>query len=215
MNRRRRIKSGWLGSRSLSATSASRIPRSRSSSDNSKLQLDLRVEIDELAEPRGQPIGAEAQRRRDPQFAVRLLPAVDEPTAHSVELEDHVAHGAEQHFALLGQNEAAGMAMKQRRAEVGLQRPDLSADRRLAEAQRLARMGERPSVGGRLKDAQLIPIHERFLGPAGPIAILLVCSAGAGGGVPYSAAARFGSWAASQRSASSAAMQPRPAAVTA
>ena len=57
-----------------------------------ELQLDLGVELDELAEPRGEPIRAEAQRRRDPQFAVRLLPAVDEPAAHGVELEDHVAH---------------------------------------------------------------------------------------------------------------------------
>ena len=89
--------------------------------------------------------------------------------AHGVELEDHVAHGAEQHFALLGQNEAASVAMKQWRAEVGLQRSDLPADRRLAEAQRLARMRKRPSVRGRLKDAQLIPIHERFLGPAEPL----------------------------------------------
>jgi hypothetical protein len=32
-------------------------------------------------------------------------------------------------------------------------------------------MGERPSVGGRLKDAQLIPVHERFLGPTRPVVI--------------------------------------------
>src|SRR5580698_3678223 len=105
--------------------------------------------------------------------------------------------------------------MKQWRAEVGFQRPDLAADRRLAEPERFARMRERPSVGGGLKDAQLIPIHDRFLGPAGPVVILLLCSPVAGVGVTYSAAIRFGSWAASQRSASSAAMQPRPAAVTA
>ena len=98
-----------------------------------ELQLDLGVEVDELAEPRRQPIGTEAERRRDPQFAVRLLTAVDEARAHGVELEDYVAHGAEQHFALFSQNESAGMAMKQRRAEVGLQRPNLAADRRLTE----------------------------------------------------------------------------------
>ena len=97
-----------------------------------QLQLDFRVEVDELAEPRGEPIGAEAKGGRDPQFAVRLLPAVDEPAAHRVELEHHVAHRAEQHFALLGQNEPTRVAMKQRRAEVGFERPDLSADRRLA-----------------------------------------------------------------------------------
>src|SRR5271154_1659023 len=105
--------------------------------------------------------------------------------------------------------------MEQRRAEVSLQCPDLTAHRRLAETQRLARMGERPSVGGRLKDAQLIPIHERFLGPAGPIPTPFTVRLAPSAAFFYPAAARFGSWAASQRSASSAAMQPRPAAVTA
>ncbi len=128
------------------------------------MQLDLRVEIDELAEPRGEPIGAEAERGRDPQLAVRLLAAVDEARAHGVELEDDVAHRAEQHLALLGQDEAAGVAMKQGRAEVGLERADLTADGRLAETQRLARMRERARVGGGLKHPQLIPIHRRFPG---------------------------------------------------
>ena len=125
------------------------------------------------------------------QFTVRLLPAVDEARAHGVELEDHVAHGAEQHFALLGENESARVAMKQRRAEVSLERSDLTADRRLAEAQGLAGMGERPSVGGGLKDAQLIPVHERFLGPMRPSR---PCSSSLddAGRRPYSAAARFG-----------------------
>src|SRR5215468_7781206 len=105
-----------------------------------ELQLDLGVEIDELAEARRQPIGAQAERRRDPQFAMRLLAAINEPATHRVELENDIAYRAEQHFALLGQNEAAGVAMKQGRAEVGLQRSDLPANGRLAEAQRLARM---------------------------------------------------------------------------
>ena len=100
---------------------------------------------------------------------MRLLPAVDESAAHGVEFENDVAHGAEQHFALFCQNETAGVAMKQRRAKVGLQRSDLTTYRRLAETQRLAGMGERPSVGGRLEDAQLIPVHERFLGPTRPL----------------------------------------------
>ena len=98
---------------------------------------------------------------------MRLLPAVDEPAAHRVELENHVAHGAEQHLALLGQDQAAGMAMKKRRAEVGFQRADLAADRRLAQAQRFAGVGERPGVGGGLKNAQFVPVHGRSLDPVG------------------------------------------------
>ena len=146
---------------------------------------------------------------------MRLLPAVDESAAHGVEFKNHVAHGAEQHFALFGQNETSGVAVKQRRAKVGLQRTDLTTYRRLAETQRLAGMGERPSVGGRLEDAQLIPVHERFPGPTGPLRFRLLICRTPSPAYLYSAAARFGSSAASQRSASSAAMQPRPAAVTA
>ena len=137
------------------------------------------IELHELAEPRRQPVGAETQRRRDAQFAVRLLAAVDESAAHGVEFEHDVVHGAEQHFALFGQNEAARVAMKQRRAKVSLERSDLPAYRRLAETQRLARVGERPSVGGRLKDAQLIPVHERFLGPSAAIETSLTSFASA------------------------------------
>ena len=93
------------------------------------------------------------------------------------------------------------------------QRPDLPADRRLAEAQRLAGMGERSGVGGRLKNPQFVPIHVASPRDAGFAAdrrgvdcrlfrrLFLSC--------------RAGSCAASQRSASSAAMQPSPAAVTA
>ena len=114
---------------------------------------------------------------------MRLLPAVDESAAHSVEFENDVAHGAEQHFALFGQNETARVAMKQRRAKVSLQRPDLTTYRRLAETQRLAGMGERPSVGGRLEDAQLIPVHERFLGPTRPSRFRLTYLAGAVAGI--------------------------------
>ena len=132
-----------------------------------KLQLHFRIKLDEFAEPRREPVRAETERGRHPQIAVRLLPAVDQPAADRVELENHVAHRAEQHFALLGQDEAARVAMEERRAEVGFERSDLTADGRLAQAQRLAGVGERPGVGGGLKDAQLVPVHERSLGPAG------------------------------------------------
>ena len=127
-----------------------------------QLQLDLRVELDEFAQSRREPVGAEPERGRHPEFAVRLLAGVDQAAAHRVELEHDVVHRAEQHFALFGQDEAAGVAMEERRAEVGFERADLAADRGLAETQRLAGVGERAGVGGRLKDAQLVPVHDRL-----------------------------------------------------
>ena len=122
-------------------------------------------------------------------------------------------HRAEQHLALFGQDEAAGMAVEERRAEIVFERADLAADRRLAQAQRLAGVGEGAGVGGRLKDAQLVPVHGRSPPSPNRSRRRGQLSRRWGG---YSAACLAGaSCAASQRSASSAAMQPSPAAVTA
>ena len=58
------------------------------------------------------------------------------------------------------------MAMEERRAEVLFERADLPADRRLAETERFAGMGERAGVRRGLENAQLVPIHR--LPPAPP-----------------------------------------------
>ena len=51
------------------------------------------------------------------------------------------------------------MAMEKRGAERFLQRADLAGDRRLAEAQALARMGQAAGLRHGVKDAQLVPVH--------------------------------------------------------
>ena len=109
--------------------------------------------------------------------------------------------GAKQQVALLGQDEAAGMALKQRHRDFLLQRADLAGDRRLRQAELLAGMGEAARFGRRVKHLQLVPIHIR--------------KSVAGSSHDYSAAARSLARSARKRSASSAAMQPMPAAVTA
>ena len=79
------------------------------------VQADIRIEFEELAEPRREPAGAKPERRGDAQLAMRLFTAVHEVAAHRVELEHHILHGAEQQFALLGQDQAARVAMEQAR----------------------------------------------------------------------------------------------------
>src|SRR5580698_9269441 len=81
------------------------------------LQLDFGIELQELAKTRRQPIGAEAERRRHAQVAMRLVAAVDQPAARRFELQDDILHCAKKQLALLGQNEAARMAVKKRRSE--------------------------------------------------------------------------------------------------
>ena len=125
------------------------------------------------------------------------------------QLGEDLARGAKQQLALLGQDQAARMAVEQRHAEAFLERADLPADRRLAEIQRLAGMGEAARLGDRVKDPQLVPIHRHVRLPAAPPARFARRR--------YSAAraAAASSCAARNFSASSAAMQPIPAAVTA
>ena len=87
-------------------------------------------------------------------------------------------------------------------SEVLLERAHLPAHRRLAHVERLAGMGEGPGLGGGVEDAKLVPVHGPLLRRPEPS---LYSAASA---IPEASAAR-------KRSASSAAMQPCPAAVTA
>ena len=126
------------------------------------LQLDVGVEVEELAQARRQPARAERESGGDAQVAVRLLAAVGEVAPDRVELQHHVLDGAEQQLPLFGQDQPPRVAVEQRRFEFGFERADLAAHGRLAEVQDLARVGEGPRIGGRLEDPQLVPIHRRL-----------------------------------------------------
>ncbi len=58
-----------------------------------------------------------------------------------------------------GQHQAAGVAVKQARAELFLERDHLAADRRLAEAERTAGAGKAAGLGDREKNPQPVPVH--------------------------------------------------------
>ena len=95
---------------------------------------DFRIKIEKLAEPRCQPMHADARCRRHPQLAVRPFTAVGELGAGGLELHEHFVRGGAQEFALLGEDEAARVAVEQRHAELGLERRDLPRHRRLRQA---------------------------------------------------------------------------------
>src|SRR6185369_28058 len=121
--------------------------------------------------------------------------------ARRLQLHEHVMRGAKQQIALLGENEAAGMAVEQRHRKFLLQRADLPRHGGLRQPKLLAGMRKTSGFRGRVKYLQLVPIH---------IGETVACS-----WHDYSAAARSLARSARKRSASRAAMQPRPAAVTA
>ena len=76
--------------------------------------VDFGIQVDEFAEPRREPMDADARRRRHPQIAVRPLAAVGQLGARRFELHEHFVRGAIEQLALLGQDQAAGVTMKQR-----------------------------------------------------------------------------------------------------
>src|SRR5437763_1517749 len=82
--------------------------------------------LGEFTEPRDQPVDADAGRGGDLEITARPLAAVGQFGARRLELHEHVMRGAEQEVALLGEDQAAGVAMEQRDRELLLQRGDLA-----------------------------------------------------------------------------------------
>ena len=149
---------------------------------------DFGIVVEEIADLTGEPHRAEAHGRRDAERPARLFPAFREHRLGDREFGEHFARRAQQQLPLFGRQQAARMAMEQRRAEGVLQGADLPAHRRLTQVQHVAAARETAGVGDDVENPQLVPVHAGY--PAAPAD-------------------------ASQRSASSAAMQPVAAAVTA
>ena len=99
------------------------------------------------------------------EFAVRPLAAVGQLGARRLELHEDFVRGAIKQFALLGEDQAARMAVEQRYGELAFQCRDLTRHRRLRQAESLAGMGERAGLGCGVKHLQLVPVH-RLVGPA-------------------------------------------------
>ena len=162
---------------------------------------DLGIELEELRDPGREPDRTEADRGGDPELAGRLVLRIGQPGAGGRKLGEDVMGGAVEELALLGQDQAAGVAVEQRHLEVLLERADLAADRRLRQAQIMAGMGEAAGLGDRVEDPELVPIHRPSAPSLARVFTRRLRSSCHG--------------VASHLSASSAAMQPRPAAVTA
>ena len=122
-------------------------------------QVDVGIKLNEFSQPRREPMHPDARRRGHAQIAVRSLATVGELCACRFELHEHVVRGVMKKLALLRENEPAGMAVKQRDAELLLQCRDLARHRRLRQAKLLAGMGEAAGFGGGVENLELVPIH--------------------------------------------------------
>ena len=76
--------------------------------------VDVGIKIEEFAEPRREPMHADAGRGRHFEFAVRPLAAVGQLGARRLQLHEHFMRRAVEHLALFGEDQAARMAVKQR-----------------------------------------------------------------------------------------------------
>src|SRR5207253_11204041 len=94
------------------------------------------------------------------QVTVRPLAAVGELGARRLELHVHVVGGTVQKLALLGQDQPARMAVKQRNAQLLFERGNLARDGGLRQSELLAGMGETARLGRGVKDLELVPVHE-------------------------------------------------------
>ena len=95
--------------------------------------------------------------------AGRPLAGIDETRLGGLEPHPHVAGGTEQQVALLGEDEPAGMAVEEGRAQLALERADLAADGGLAQAQVLTGAREAASFRDGVENPDLVPIHDVFL----------------------------------------------------
>jgi hypothetical protein len=75
--------------------------------------VDVRIEIEKLSEPRRQPMHADARGGLHLEFTVRPLAAVGQLRARRLELHEDFMRGAIQQFALLGEDQAARMAVEE------------------------------------------------------------------------------------------------------
>ena len=132
---RRWIRSGWVGRATRIATSASRMLRSTSPSpmiSDTRMSGWRSMKSGSCATSQTVPSPIVALTRSSPAAVSRLSPSA--VWTDAIRLATSLA-ACEQDLALLGEHEPARMPMEQRGSEILLERADLTADRRLAQAQ--------------------------------------------------------------------------------
>ena len=117
------------------------------------------IEVDELAQPRREPMHADTRARRHLELAVRFLPAVGELCARCFELHEHVMRSAIEELPLLGQNQPTRVPMEQRDRKLLFERRYLARHGRLRKPELFAGVGEAARLRGSVENLELIPVH--------------------------------------------------------
>jgi hypothetical protein len=118
-----------------------------------QVEAHVGIELEELLDARRQPQRAQRHGRGHLEQPFGPILAFAELGLGHRQLGEDVVGRAVEQLALLGEDEAAGMAVEEGDAEALLERAHLPAHRRLGEVQRLAGVREAAGLGDRVKDA--------------------------------------------------------------
>ena len=124
-----------------------------------ELDVNVGIKLDEFAEPRNEPVHAEARRRGDAQVAIRPFAAVGQLGARGFELHEHFVRGAIEKFTLLGEDQSARVAVEQRHRKFLFERAHLARHRRLRQAELFTRVREAAGFRCGVENLQLVPVH--------------------------------------------------------
>ena len=108
---------------------------------------DFGVDFVELGQLGDEPHGAHGHRGGDHQRAARTFAAIHQRGFGGFEFVGHFRDGAEKDFALLGEDEAARVAVEQGDAHLLFQRRDLAGNGGLAEIEHVTGAGEALRLG--------------------------------------------------------------------
>ena len=133
---------------------------------DAQIQLDVGIALAVLVDDRaGDPAG-QRPRQRQPQRPALPAPGRAHDRRRVIGRREHAARLAEQRRARRRQRRPAAVAVEQRHAELGLERPHLLRHARLRHVQPLGRAPEVQLLRHRDERAQLAELHRRMIGAA-------------------------------------------------
>ena len=128
-----------------------------------QLQAHGRMTLGEIAQRACEVIGREPVRRADAHIARKFEIDAGDLALRMQEGALHLLGGADEALARAGELRAGRAPVEQLGADRLFERRDAAADRRMIELEPLRGGDELPAAGDGEEDADVVPIHQRYL----------------------------------------------------